>query len=280
MGDKICRQLVELARAFEKIGLKPVICGGFGVYLTFYRREKDLPLRTTNDIDLLLTQSQICEQAGQSAIAEIITKELNYIVRESGKYFQFKKGNQQFLDILTAEPVEGVEIEGFRAKFVKSRLHGRIMPEARFIEEDLITVKLSDIFPNNREAAGLEVSVPSLMNQLIFKLFAFRDKHKGPRRDDVQAQAHAFDIYVIITLADIRGYRAGRQFLSRHNESDIVEKAKVIVTDEFSTIYATGWQYVLRASKFYPGLNIAQKRDMVDGARRRLMKWFNIAIND
>lgn len=276
MEDKILGQLLELTKAFNERGIKPVICGGLGIYLTFHQRQKELPLRTTNDIDLMFTRSQVREPVRRNAIAEIITGQLNYIVREGGKYFQFEKGEQQYLDILT-QPVEGVEIEGFRAKLVKSRLHGYVTPEACFVEEDLKTIKLSDIFPNGKKAADREISVPSLTNQLILKLFAFEDKHEGPRKDDVLVQAHAFDIYVIATLANANDYREGQQFLTRHSDSRVIEKAKKIVLDRFSSVDGAGWQHVLGAFGFYPNLNIEQKREKLGQAARRLAKWFSVS---
>lgn len=57
MDEMILYQLAELAGAFNKIGIKPVICGGLGIYLGFHSRESKVPLRTTNDIDLILTKT-------------------------------------------------------------------------------------------------------------------------------------------------------------------------------------------------------------------------------
>ena len=277
MKDKIFLQLFELARAFNKRGFKPVICGGLGVYLSFYLREKELSLRTTNDIDLMLTKSQVCEESLRNTIADIITEELGYLVCEDGKHFQFQKGDQQYLDILT-ERVRGIVVEGFRAKLVKSRLHGYVTDEACFIEEDLKTIRLSDILPECKEAADLEISVPSLTNQLILKLFAFQDRYKGQRKEVSLAQVHAFDIFVIVTFAGVNDYREGQKLLNSYRESPVIRKAGRIIEECFSSLDGVGWQYVLGTANFYPDLDIRQKREKLDEAKRRLVKWFSVDV--
>ena len=148
MDDQILKQLIELAAAFNRIGIKPVICGGLGIFLKLSNRQSELPLRTTSDIDLMLIQQQILEDTKRQAIAEIITGELQYTVNEDGKYFQFEKENQE-LDILTPKN-NSIESDGFRAKIVKSKLHGYITPEAKFIEEDLKIISLSILQKNSK----------------------------------------------------------------------------------------------------------------------------------
>jgi len=275
MDEIILDQLVELVDAFHEIGIKPIICGGLGIYLSFYGRQSEVPLRTTNDIDLLLTKNQLLEESHRNAIAETITNKLKYIACESGRHFQFQKGNQH-LDILT-QPVEGIEVEGFRAVLVRSKLHGHLMPEAVFIEENLKAVSLAHISPNSEMAKGLEVMIPSLTNQLILKLLAFDDRHQGLRKNDAQAQSHAFDIYMIVALANLNDYKEGQKFLSRHNDSKIVQRAQSIVNSKFSSVEQPGWLYVLEAASFYPDRNIQQKRTRLDAAKRRLVRWFTVS---
>jgi len=143
MYKRLIEQLAELAESFNRIGLKPVICGGLGIYLCFHEAEGQARqmIRATTDIDLMLTKTQLLEQARRQAIADTINDELGYIVREGCEYYQFTKEPDQDLDILSP-PVEGLEVDNFRVKIVKSKLHGHITTEACFIEEDLITVSL------------------------------------------------------------------------------------------------------------------------------------------
>ena len=134
MDSAVVDQLAELARAFNTIGVQPVICGGLAVYLLF--RDSPGVVRATSDIDLMIPASQAREESRRRALAEVITGSLEYVVREEGKHFRFEKGPERQLDVL-APPVEGVPVEGDRVKFVRSMLHGRVTPEACFIEEDL-----------------------------------------------------------------------------------------------------------------------------------------------
>lgn len=277
MDRRLIEQLAELAESFNRIGLKPVICGGLGIYLCFHKAEGQASqmIRTTTDIDLMLTGAQVVEQARRQAIAEIITRELGYIVREGREYLHFKKEDDRYLDIL-APPIEGVKSDDVRLKLVRSKLHGRLTPEACFIEEGLRTICLRELMPDSGESSGLEVQVPSPTNLLLLKLFAFNDRNEGQRQDLERAQAHAWDVYVIIMLTDIDDYREGRQFLSRHEDSDIIQSARSIVAGKFHEVGQVGWRCVLESSDFYPDLNRREKEARLDEAVRRLLRWFDI----
>jgi len=181
IDKRLANQLFELAQAFNKIGITPVICGGLGVYLCF-RTYSTEQLRATNDIDLMLTQSQIIEQSQRSAIAEIIIEGLHYMVCDGGEHFRFFKKPDQRLDIL-APRVDDIETNIFRIKLVKSKLHGHITDEACFIEEDLRTISLFNILQDDKVATDLKVAVPSPTNQLILKLCAFEDRNQSQRQD-------------------------------------------------------------------------------------------------
>jgi hypothetical protein len=277
VDSKIIQQLAELAQSFNRIGLKPVICGGLGIYLCFHQYEDEARelIRTTNDVDLMLTKTQVLEQAKRRAIAEIITGELKYSVREGREYLHFKKENDQYLDIL-APPIEGFKTEGFRIKFVRSKLHGYVTDEACFIEEDLRTVSLSKFLSNSGRKNNLEVQVPSPTNSLILKLFAFNDRDQGQRQDLERAQAHAFDIFITIMLMNRADYLEGRKFLSRHEDSEIIQKAKSIVDTKFSSIDESGWRLVLESSGFFTDKDVRQKKERLEEARNRLKKWFAV----
>ncbi len=279
MDKRIIEQLAELAESFNRIGLKPVICGGLGLYLCFHKAQGQARemIRVTNDIDLMLTPTQVLEQAERRAIAETITEGLGYFVREGCEYFQFTKEPDRELDILSP-PVEGLEVDNFRVKIVKSKLHGHITPEARFIEEGLRTVALREFLPDDERELSLEVQVPSPTNLLLLKLFAFDDRDKGQSQDSGRAQAHAWDIYITITLATSRGdYLEGQDFLARHKDSKIIQTAQSIVGSKFSSIEHSGWHRVLESSNFYPDLNRREKEARLDKARRRLLRWFDIS---
>ena len=279
MDSRLIEQLAELAVSFNRIGLKPVICGGLGIYLCFHKAEGQARemIRATNDIDLMLTKTQVLEQARRRAIAATITDGLGYIVREGCEYYQFTKEPDQELDILSP-PVEGLEVDNFRVKIVKSKLHGHITPEACFIEEGLRTVSLREFLPNGEQRHGLEVQVPSPTNSMILKLFAFNDRDEGQRQDSERAQAHAWDIYIEIMLANRDDYLEGQKFLSEHEDSEIIQTAKAIVRNKFSAVEHSGWRRVLEASDFYPALDRQQKESRLDEARRRLIRWFNVSL--
>ena len=275
MDRRIIEQLADLAEAFNRIGLKPVICGGLGIYLCFHKSEGQdrQMIRATTAIDLMLTETQVLEKAQCRAIAEIITGQLHYVVCEGREYLHFKKENDQYLDIL-APPIEGFKTDDVRGKFVRSKLHGHVTNEARFIEEDLRTVSLDEFLPDNEKRYGLEVQVPSPTNSLLLKLFAFSDRDEGRGQDLDRARAHALDVYITIMLTSRADYLQGQRFLSQHEDSDILRTAQSIVRDKFYAVEQSGWRRVLESSGFYPDLNRREKEARLDEARRRLIRWF------
>jgi len=275
MGDEVFEQLAELARPLNKIGVKPLICGGLGVYLSFHKQQNEARkmLRATRDIDLMFTQLDVSDEVKRNAIANIIIVELDYEVRRGCEYFRFQKGNNQQLDILTP-PIDGVTVKGGRSRLVKSKLHGRIAPEACFIEEGVRTVPSVEILPGALND-NFEVLVPSPTNLLILKLFAFDDRHE---KEDIEpAQTHALDIYLVVAmLTQRKDYLEGQKFLVQHKDSEIIQRAQSIVGSKFSSVDKAGWQLVLEASSFLPDLNLQQKKGRLDEANRHLVRWFSI----
>ncbi len=273
----IFQQLVDLAESFNRIGIKPVICGGLGIYLCFHKnqgRDRQM-IRATNDIDLMLTETQVHQQAQRRAIAEIITECLGYVVREGCEHFQFKKNPEQSLDILSP-PIDGLKVENYRVKIVKSKLHSHITPEACFIEEALRAVSLAEFLPDNESGGGCDVYVPSPTNLMLLKLFAFNDRNEGKRENSERALAHAWDIYILIMLTNRDDFIEGREFLSRREDSDIIHTARSIVGNRFLSIEQSGWRRILESSGFYPEFDRRQKEARLDEARRRLLRWFDI----
>ena len=268
MDDAVLGQLVELAKPFNKIGVKPVICGGLGVFLRF--RDSDGAahniIRATNDIDLMIIKQQVAEMSRREAIAEIIMGELEYVVRAGGEHFRFIKAPDRRLDILSP-PMENFQIKEHRVKFVKSKLHGRLTVEACFIDEDLRTIALSN--------DGVEVQVPSPTNLLILKLCAFDDRDRDNETE--RAQAHAFDIYITVTLANRNDYLEGQRFLARHNDWPVIKRVTSIVNNKFNSVDQPGWQRVFETSYFYPNMSVKQKRDELEQAKNRLVRWFTLS---
>jgi hypothetical protein len=271
MDDALLRQLAELAKPLNKIGVKPVICGGLGVFLCFREIEgvaRNM-IRATNDIDLMITKPMVLENSRRNSIAEIITGELEYVVLAGGEHFRFTKAPNQQLDIL-AQPMDGFETTDTRVKFVKSKLHGHLTEEACFINEDLRTI----VLPSDKTCDSIEVQVPSPTNLLILKLCAFDDRNKEDEAE--RAQAHAFDIYITVMLAGTDDYKEGQRFLDRHKDWPIIQKVTSIVNDKFNSVDQPGWQRVLETSFFYPDMRIAQKRDELEKAKDRLLRWFTL----
>lgn len=271
MDNRVLNHLVELAQAFNGVGLRPLICGGLGTYLLFHDRSP--AVRVTSDIDLMIPRSQATEEAKRRAIAEVITGQLRYVVRDEAKHFRFVREPDAQLDIL-APPIEGIATQGDRVKLVRTKLHGRLTPEACFIEEDLRSVNLTALVSTLPLTPALLVNVPSPTNLLILKLFAFEDRNSHLRRNEERAQAHAYDIYLIAELAQRDDYLEGRRFLGRHARDEIVRRARTIMDTKFQSLEQPGWRHVVASSLFSLGRSMADRRQVLDTARRRLLRWF------
>ncbi len=272
MEEILLNQLIELARPLNKIGIKPVICGGLGVYLCFRDSTGDARgiIRATNDIDFMITRQMVLEESRRDAIAEIITGELEYVVRKGSEHFRFIKAPDRQLDILS-QPMDEFRADKTRVKLVKSKLHGHLTEEARFIDEDLRTIVLS----TDKAGGSIEVHVPSPANLLILKLCAFDDRDRDNETE--RAQAHAYDIYITVTLANRDDYLEGQKFLARHNDWLVIQRITSIVKDKFSSVDQSGWQRVLETSSFRPKLNVQQRRGELELAKNRLVRWFTLS---
>lgn len=277
MDIRLLNQLAELAREFRALNLVPVICGGMAIHLLFEKRAIDSGsiLRATRDVDMIVTRSQASSGEALRLLADRLTGPMEYMVVEDRKCFGFAKKSGESLDIL-AMPLEQYETKGTRVKLVKERLHGRLTEEASFIEEGLRTVELAQFAPQDLTLTGLTVNVPSPTNLLLMKLIAFDDRDAGPRKDDAHANADASDIYIVAMLGDVGDYRGGRELLTRHSDSPIVQRACRTVADKFSSIDGPGWLRVLAAGDLFGGADVAERRRRVEPVMRRLVRWFGV----
>ena len=127
---------------------------------------------------------------------------------------------------------------------------------------------MSQLLPDNDKRYNVEVQVPSPTNSMILKLFAFNDRGQGQRQGLERAQAHALDIYITIMLTNRADYLEGREFLSRHKDSDLIQKARSIVDNKFSSVDKDGWRFVLETSSFFPDKNVLQKKRPIRGSKK------------
>jgi hypothetical protein len=56
----------------------------------------------------------------------------------------------------------------------------------------------------------------------------------------------------------------------------LITEAIGLTFDKFDSIEKSGWQRVLEASNFYPNMNVEQKRDELEQAKGRLVRWFTL----
>ena len=89
-------------------------------------------------------------------------------------------------------------------------------------------------------------------NSLLLKLFAFNDRDEGERRNPERAQAHALDVYITILLTGRADYLEGRRFLSRHEDSNIIQTAQSIARSKFHSVKQGGGDGFFSRPAFTP----------------------------
>ena len=145
--------LLDLFYELRETDVKPIICGGFGIYLkTEYVRQlgvrtllSEWPApRSTNDLDLFLRPELLIESTKLRPFADAITR-LGYQVVPSAKFYQFWKpcsGETEAggikIDILTGPQScftgTPVKIDGRRARPKPSvGIHAHPMNEVRIL---------------------------------------------------------------------------------------------------------------------------------------------------
>jgi hypothetical protein len=156
MNEVLINNLIELANKFQENGINLILGGGLGLYLRYVSKEKHYELklnynpRSTNDMDIFFTADIITNKNEMETIKNILS-ELNYIVLDTAKYFQFKKideisGNEIKIDLLSspAEDLSKVDIKSprIRPKGVKN-IHAYLTNEARHIDIGLKSIDLA-----------------------------------------------------------------------------------------------------------------------------------------
>lgn len=248
--DPMREQLVKLAEKLKRDDIKLIVGGGYGLILKaeYLRREElvtrfpDFPDdRSTNDIDAFLNSEIITDAAKTDAIKSVL-KELGF--EPVAPYFQFAVSINDSdtnlkvkIDFLAAPPPDEekqlVEIKKPRIKPKHShKMHGYLTEEAVTLEENLITINLTN------EANPTEVFLPHPFTFLVLKLFALRDRLNDESKDF--GAYHAFDIYRIIAMITEKEWKQAIKMRENFADEPKIQEAREIVGELFSSEESIG----------------------------------------
>ena len=268
--DPMREQLVKLAEKLKCDDIKLIVGGGYGLILKaeYLRREElvtrfpDFPDdRSTNDIDAFLN-SEIITDAPKIEKLKDALEELGF--EPVAKYFQFavsiddKDTNLKVKIDFLAPPVAEEEKHLVQIKKPRirpkaaSKIHGYLTEEAVTLEENLISINLTDA------ENPAEVFLPHPFTFLVLKLFALRDRLNDESKDF--GAYHAFDIYRIIAMMTEEEWKQAIEMREKFADEPKIQEAREIVGELFSSKELIG---VLRIRQHIRLVEIELKEDNI-----------------
>jgi hypothetical protein len=259
--------LLDLLHEMKDTDIKPIIGGGFGIYLktdhvrrlgvrTLLRQWPEP--RSTNDLDLFLRPELLIESATLKPLAEAIAK-LGYQAVPGAQNYQFVKpgpGGAEAgsikIDILTGPQscFQGtrVKTDARRARPNPSvGIHAHPVDEAPTLELGLLRKRLVGKLSSG-DPCQAEVFLPHPYTFSMMKLFAFSD-----RLDDADKEFgryHALDLYTILATTTEEEWAYALELRDQQKSQPYVMEAGRLVSRHFSALDRWG-MIRLRESPYY-----------------------------
>lgn len=235
--------LLELLRELEGQTIRPILAGGFGLFLKRTQRVEEViagaitlfdsipEARSTQDIDLFL-RIELFLSANQELAFLGALERLGYI--PVTKFFQFAKPIPSFgrfndikIDCLVRSPLPHEE-RLLRRKAPRlgsqtdARLHGREVEEAFAVEESPRDIMIEGLLTTGKRYKGT-VHLPHPFAWLVMKFVAAGDSSdRGPKGKF----RHAFDAYVLISMLTQSEYSECQAFVAKFRDHPGFLRAK------------------------------------------------------
>lgn len=267
LTDEMGLELIYFAKRFSQENIPTIVAGGYGLVLknrwlqdtdkrTLY---SDLPpARSTADIDLFLTVEVISDVSKAEFIRNEL-KERGYEPVEGAENYQFSRelteGRSLKIDLLTPEPQDNkenirVKAQRVRPEGASNTIHGRKVPEAISLEENVKELRISG------EAEEETVYLPDPFTYYLLKLFALRDRRSEP----LLARHHAFDIYLNLGMMTEAEWDQARSIFERYQKTEIVQEAKELTDEFFSDPEAEGILRLREYDRDRSDIDVSEKR--------------------
>lgn len=269
--------LLDLLRKLEDKNFPLILCGGFGLYLKqleLQQRGSDYqPLlrsefwprpRTTEDMDILI-RTEILAKANRFRLLRQALDELGYQPISGAEYMQFVRklpdGGNVKVDLLTgpvAEPLrDRVRIKDRRISPVAQSigLHAHRSDEALGFQDNLLEIRIAGQCTDGH-AYESAVFISPAITFLMMKLFAFRDRNQDKQKDF--ARHHAMDLYRIVAMLDHDEFEQTQTLIQSFGEEAILQEARKIATEFFSSPTALGLLRLRKHNLFEPDMDVQE----------------------
>jgi hypothetical protein len=249
--------LLDLLYRLNNTNVKPIIGGGFGIYLKrqYILRTGERTLlseipepRSTKDIDLFLRPELLINTVELMPLKTALD-DLEYKAKKGAENYQFikpgpngAKEGEIIIDLLTGpeSSFEGtpVKVDERRARPQPSiNLHAHPTNEAQTLEEKPKEIPFSGKLSNGM-LYQTKVLLPHPYTFLMMKLYAFRDK--SDRKQRKLATYHALDLYTIIATTTEEEWRYALILRDRLQYNPDIKEACNIVSNYFTRLNSLG----------------------------------------
>ena len=265
--------LLDLLHELHGSDIKPIICGGFGIYLktehvrrlgvrTLFREWPEP--RSTNDLDLFLRPELLIQAAKLKPFAEAIARLGYQVVPRAAKYQFVKPGpggadaGSIKIDILTGPQScftgTCVKADARRARPNPSvGVHAHPMNEVPMFGEGLLQDTLEGELSTG-EFWQAELYIPQPYTFLTMKLFAFKDRLHDA--DKEFGRYHALDMYTILATSMEREWNLALELSQRYRDDPTIVEAGQVVFEHFSALDRLGMIRMRESAYYRPGLQL------------------------
>ena len=272
--------LLDLLAATADPDFRPLIGGGYGIYLKYQQMLEAKPrtllterpeARSTNDIDMFLRTELLVDGSRLQPLKAAFEK-TGYKPVEGAEYYQFAKpgpdgGIAGALKVdLLAGPQDLLKNKGLKADDRRVRtinpkvkgLHAHPVNEAPTLEMDCSELAIQGQLSTGEQAQAI-VILPHPFTFITMKLFALRDRVDDEDKDF--GRHHALDIYTIFSLMSEEEWEACQGFRKDYADNPFVKEAGKIVDDFFGDDEAMGMIRLREHSYCTPNLQLDDLRE-------------------
>jgi hypothetical protein len=277
--DQLTTNLLDLLFELQGRNIPIMIGGGYGLFLKRRHLEatgqrtllENLPEpRATNDLDMFLRAELLSDLGRTREVREAILR-LGYTPVEEAKFLQWKRS------VMVAGVRQEVKIDvlvgplgEFRSRLKVSmprvrpkgdiQFHAHAVEEAILLEDNPIVVEVTGVRSTGAAYSGT-VEVPDGFPYLMMKLHAYSDR-KGDANKDL-GRHHALDVYTIVAMMTEPEYVRARKVGSEMSRNASFDRARAIVSEDFSSQTATGILRMREHRHFRPDFQVEQFRQVL-----------------
>ena len=278
--DQLTASLLDLLFELQGRNIPIMIGGGYGLYLkrrhlaatgTRTLLERLPEARATNDLDMILRAELLADLERTREVREAILR-LGYTPVEEAKYLQWKR------EIRVAGVPQEVKIDvlvgplgEFRPRLKVSmprvrpkgdiQFHAHAVEEAILVEDHPIMVEVSGVRSTGEAYTG-GVEVPQAFPYLMMKLHAFADRKEDSNKD--LGRHHALDAYTIVGMMTEPEYERARRVGAEQAADVNVQRARVIVHEDFLQKAGIGLLRIQEHRLFKPDFQLDEFRQVLE----------------